>query len=400
MAMNSFFKKVFSYMNPSVNPDIEPAFTQWQQHLPTLWLLGKTGAGKSTLIQALTGNSAVEIGNGFKPCTQTAHSYHYPAENPLLCFLDTRGLSEADYDPHEDIQTCKDRSHALIVVLKAEEPEQSDVLNALKQIKKSGDIKHLLIVHTAIGSLGSYTEQQQAILHNQTQVEHVWGGSVQSIQADFSPETGDVIGLDTLKTTLADMLPILSLFTNSKAHISREEGNFNKLKTEVLWCAGAAGASDAIPAVGFVSVPAIQGKMLHSLGNQYGIEWTKQDFIEFIGTLGTGFMVQYLSKLGIRQLVKFIPVYGQTIGSATAAAMSFSSTYAIGRAACKYLYHKSKGETVTKEEMKAVFEQAFESIKNVAETEMHKTEKIEKRHNQNTNNREQGIKQNIKQDKR
>jgi len=104
-------------------------------------------------------------------------------------------------------------------------------------------------------------------------------------------------------------------------------------------------------------------------------------------------MVQYLSKLGIRQLVKFIPAYGQTIGSATAAAMSFSSTYAIGRAACKYLYHKSKGETVTKEEMKAVFEQAFESIKNVAETEMHKTDTLEKRQSKHTSDMKSELKQ-------
>ncbi|MGI9441201.1 MAG: hypothetical protein ACR2N1_01975, partial [Rubripirellula sp.] len=41
-------------------------------HLPTLWLLGKTGAGKSTLVQSITGNSQAEIGKGFRPCTRTA----------------------------------------------------------------------------------------------------------------------------------------------------------------------------------------------------------------------------------------------------------------------------------------------------------------------------------------
>ncbi|MGI9569635.1 MAG: kinase, partial [Desulfobulbia bacterium] len=69
--MDNFFKNVFEYINPSVNPDVEPAFDEWQKRIPTLWLLGKTGAGKSTLIQALTGDSQVEIGNGFQPCTRT-----------------------------------------------------------------------------------------------------------------------------------------------------------------------------------------------------------------------------------------------------------------------------------------------------------------------------------------
>ncbi|MEF1219068.1 kinase, partial [Photobacterium damselae] len=125
--------------------------------------------------------------------------------------------------------------------------------------------------------------------------------------------------------------------------------------------------------IGIVTVPSIQGKMLHSLANQYGVTWNKQDYAEFIGMLGSGFLIQYLSKLGVNQLVKFIPVYGQTVGSATAAVMSFSSTYAIGRAACMYLYHKSKGETVSKDQMKQAFEQAFKSVKNVA-TEQAKME--------------------------
>ncbi|PSW03780.1 YcjF family protein [Photobacterium lipolyticum] len=369
--MNSF-KKIFDYINPSVNPDLEPAFTQWQEQLPTLWLLGKTGAGKSSLVQALTGDSQVEIGNGFLPCTKTAVSYDYPVNNPLLRFLDTRGVSETDYDPAEDTQICQQRSHALIVVMKAEEPEQSGVINALKKIKKFGVIKQLLIVHTAVLSIADIAERERAMAHNQSQVEAVWGRTAPTVAADFAPSDAAPVsaddarigesGLHELKNKLAEMLPILSLLTNKQAHASREESNFEKLRSEVLWYAGAAGASDAIPAVGLVSVPAIQGKMLHSLANQYAVVWDKQCFMEFIGTLGTGFMVQYLSKLGIRQLVKFIPAYGQTVGGATAAAISFSSTYAIGRAACKYLYHKSKGETVTKEEMKAIFEQAIKAV--------------------------------------
>ena len=35
--------------------------------LPVLWLLGKAQAGKTSIIRALTGNEAAEIGNGFQP---------------------------------------------------------------------------------------------------------------------------------------------------------------------------------------------------------------------------------------------------------------------------------------------------------------------------------------------
>lgn len=383
--MNRFFKKVYEYINPSVNPDLAPAFDEWQKHIPTLWLLGKTGAGKSTVIQAITGSSQVEIGNGFQPCTRTASLYQYPADNPLVSFLDTRGLAEASYDPAEDIAICSGKSHALIVVMKAEEPEQSSVLDALKAIKRSGKIKHLLVVHTAVNSLSDEQERQRAITYNHQRVMDVWGvkestwqqvtaddglNPYHPIVVDFIPDEQQLIGLENLNTVLAETLPMLSLLSNKQAHSNREEQNFERLRKEVLWYAGAAGASDAIPAIGLFTVPAIQGKMLHSLANQYGVEWNKKDYAEFISMLGSGFLLQYISKLSVNQLVKFIPAYGQTVGSATAAAMSFSSSYAIGRAAAMYLYHRSKGETVSKELLKTTYQQAFKSVKKVAEQQV------------------------------
>ena len=68
-----------------------------------VWLLGKTGAGKTAIVAALTGDPRAEVGQGFEPCTRTAAFYDVPPEAPLLRFLDTRGLGEADYDPASDI---------------------------------------------------------------------------------------------------------------------------------------------------------------------------------------------------------------------------------------------------------------------------------------------------------
>ena len=367
MTMHRFFKQIYDYINPSVNADLEPATSRWQSQLPTLWLLGKTGAGKSSLIQAVTGNSAIEIGNGFQPCTSTAEIYRYPQNNPLVCFLDTRGLAEANYTPDEDIKACQNQSHALLVVMKAEEPEQGEVLNALNKIRKSGAIRQMLVVHTGILSLCDENERHQAISYNQLQVERIWGDAVSFVAVDFMGENSQPIAMAELKAALANLLPILYLLGDEKQHQSREEANFSRLKREIMWYAGTAGASDAIPVVGLASVPAIQGTMLRSLANQYGIEWDQQRFSEFAGLLGTSFAFQYLSKLGLRQLVKIIPVYGQTVGSATAAAISFASTYAIGRAACKYLYHISRDEPVSEQEIKAAFERAFNNVKELHE---------------------------------
>ena len=45
----------------------KPKIDEVKQRLPipVFWLLGKTQAGKTSLIRAITGSDAAEIGNGF-----------------------------------------------------------------------------------------------------------------------------------------------------------------------------------------------------------------------------------------------------------------------------------------------------------------------------------------------
>ncbi len=363
------FKMLKNFINPKIDPDLGPVVNKHMEILPTLWLLGKTGAGKSSLIQAVTGNSSVQIGNGFAPCTETAYSYDFPESTPLFRFLDTRGLGDPDYDPHEDIRTCENRSHALIVVMKIEEPEQGQVLKALSQIRKSGRIKHAFLVHTGIHQVSGEHERQQCIAHNQEQVQKAWSQDIDSVQVDFEPGHGTSMGVEQLQDKLAEFVPVIAQFKSDRGHIDQEKTNFARLKTEILWYAGVAGASDATPVVGTVTVPGIQAKMMHCIAGRYGLEWNKRTMAEFMGAMGAGFGAQYAAKLGIRQLVKLVPVYGQTVGSATATVVSFSSTYALGRVACKYIYHKSKGETVSSQELKDMYKDAFKNIQGVARSE-------------------------------
>lgn len=112
--------------------------------------------------------------------------------------------------------------------------------------------------------------------------------------------------------------------------------------------------------------------MLHSLANQYGLTWSRRLLAEFGSAMGMGFGVQYASRLGVQQLAKLIPVYGQTVGAASAAVASYGFTYALGRVACMYFYRKTRGETATSEELKTKFRQAFEHIMPVAKDDAEK----------------------------
>lgn len=365
------FDTLSQFLNPGRNPDLDGTFDYTQQHLPVLWLLGKTGAGKSTFIQVLTGLDGIAIGQGFRPCTLTAAQYDHPPATPVVSFLDTRGLAEADYDASADIDACQGKSHALIILMKADDPEQSEVLRALRQIRTSGHIRNALLVHTGIELLDDPAELQRATTYQKQQVEKAWG-PLESVAVDFLGQKGQPVGLEALLDRLGDMMPIVAQVFHHQKNETAEENNFRKLKAEVMWYAGAAGASDAVPALGLVTVPAVQAKMLHSLANQYGLEWNRKLLLELSAALGTSFGLQYASRLGLQQLIKLIPVYGQTVGAASAAAASYGFTYALGRAACYYFHTRHRQEPPSPEAVRQKFKDAFRSILPTAK-ETHET---------------------------
>ena len=359
------FEQIKEFINPSKNPDLSQAQQVQHEYLPTLWLLGKTGAGKSSFIQALTGLSSIEVGNGFEPCTMTAQVYDFPQQKAVMRFLDTRGLGEADYDASEDIKEISKSGNAIVVVMKVDEPEQSAVLDALKQIKKNKNIEHLLLIHSAV-LLTNEADRERQIAFNEMQLRESWGKPFKSVSVDFEAAEGGVYNEQLLISEVTKILPILGLLVEDKAHSDIENANFNQVQKEVLWYSGSAAASDLIPGLGLVTVPAIQAKMLHSLANQYGVMWNKRTFTELTGSLGSSFALQYSAKLGARQLIKLIPVYGQTIGAAAAASMSFATTYGLGRVACYYFYHKSKGEPISEQVMQNLYKNSLKKGKAAA----------------------------------
>ena len=347
-----------------------PAFQYHDAHLPTLWLLGKTGAGKSTLVQSITGNTQAEIGKGFQPCTQTSTKFGFPVVKPVFQFLDTRGLGESGYDATEDIEVCTRQGHALILVMKLGDTEQRDVLSAIRQIKSSKKIVNYLLVHTASQSVSDLHERQRLVQYNCAQVHKILGREVPSVLVDFKLPGGGVDGMEDLVHALSAMLPIISVLLKKQQCSDEEVRKFQELQTQVLWYSGVAGVSDIVPGIGLVAVPGIQWKMLRDMADSYNMNWNKAALAELLGALGAGIGVRYSMKFGTRQVVKFLPAWGQTLGAASAAVMSFCTTYAIGRVACKFMYHKNHEEDVSDEELRVLFHSAFDSVKTLARQEL------------------------------
>src|SRR3981081_3236916 len=74
---------LFGDSGPSAASE-EGARQRAQATAPGVWLLGKTGAGKTAIVSTLTGDPRATVGAGFEPCTRTASFYDVPQEVPII----------------------------------------------------------------------------------------------------------------------------------------------------------------------------------------------------------------------------------------------------------------------------------------------------------------------------
>ncbi len=331
---------------------------------PVIWMLGKTGGGKTSVIATLTGSVHAEIGNGYVSCTRTAKLFDFPQDAPLVRFLDTRGLGEARYDPADDLAWLDAQSHLVLVVMKASDPSQERVLEILQTIRQKHNDWPVLVVQTGLHDLYSPDTSDHPI-------DYPFNGTDDDIQApsvpralrnalafqremfsklkgpppifvpvDFTPVLDGFHPPDYGKSALID--GILNVAPEAvrllvRLKLQQERAELSDQRTRAInmrilyWAAGAA-AVGAAPAVGLVTVPATQTAMLAQLAKEYDVEWGVKDLSALLGMLGIAIVANQGALFALRQLAKLgpwmIPI---------AVAQDYAVTYALGRAACVYL---------------------------------------------------------------
>jgi uncharacterized protein (DUF697 family)/predicted GTPase len=343
--------------------------------IPVFWLLGKTQAGKTSIIRALTGNEAAEIGNGFKPCTKRSWFYDFPSpSHPMIRFLDTRGLGETAYNPEQDLAWCANQAHLLIVVLRALDMNQAEVVDTVLAIHKQHPNWPVIVVQTALHE--GYTndaEHVQPYPYQQTpfppQVPHAlsqvllhqrdWFKSlpVHFVPVDFTlPEDGfepDDYGLDALWSSINAVLPmgLIGLLRGTEHHKELLDLHAKQAHPHLIGYSLLNMGIGAIPLAGLPLVLAVQAKLFHSIASIYGLELTRRLYTEFTSLIGVSIGTGLLG----RELLKFVPVYG----SAVAGVYSGAMTFALGKAFCVYLFGVKRGALPDHTTLKQTYDEAF-----------------------------------------
>ena len=362
----------------------EDARKRAQAIAPVVWLLGKTGAGKTAIVAALTGDPRAEVGEGFEPCTRTAAFYDVPPEAPLLRFLDTRGLGEADYDPAKDIAWCEEQSHLVLVAMQVADPVQNTVLRALRQARRRHPDWPVVVAQTGLHRLypagmghpepypytgGSEDEThasvphalRQALAHQRRLFDGLRGPRPRFVAIDFTmPEDGfppHDFGLEMLWRVLEEAGP--DAF--EALHLAQADAESDRIRAKARpliygYSAAAAGAGAIpIPIVGVGGLAGVLAIMLRTLAIRYGVAWTPSAFAQFSGTVGGATLAWWTLRYGFREILKVIPIVGTVAAGALNAAAAFAVTVGIGEAACVWLAYQRRGLTAPNDEVRRAF---------------------------------------------
>ncbi|WP_150047777.1 MULTISPECIES: GTPase family protein [Methylomonas] len=348
--------------------------------IPVFWLLGKAQSGKTSIIRALTGSADAVIGNGFQACTRRSRFYDFPSSShPLIRFLDTRGLGESAYDPAEDLAWCAEQAHLLLVVLRASDMNQADVVAGVAEIHAKHPKWPIVVAQTVLHEVYPAADDEhiqpypyaqsplppqvphrlvQSLLHQRAWFKDL---PAQFVALDFTlPEDGFTpanYGLEALWDTVEAVFPdgVLSLLRGSEQHRELMDFHAQLAQPHLIGYALLNLGVGAIPLAGLPLVLGVQAKLFHSIASLYGLPLTRSLYLEFTTLIGTGVGVGMLG----REVLKWLPVYGWAVAGLYSGAM----TYALGKAFCLYLQGVKRGALPDEAAIRLTYSDAFKQAK-------------------------------------
>ncbi|TWU34353.1 YcjF family protein [Novipirellula artificiosorum] len=339
--------------------------------IPSIWLFGKTGSGKSSIVQFLTGAEEASIGEGYRPETKTSRRFDFPDSlEPLLSFLDTRGLAEAGYDPRDDLRRFSQSTQLMIVTTRVADHALDSLIEPLRRIRKDAPERPVILVltclHEATGrvdvsegadpfdSMSPLPSSLQSLVDEKTkQFAGLCDGIVPvdltRIEDGFADPN---FGGRRLKDAILAQLPhayrqaLLALKDTDGDPTSLRQKNSRR---QILASSAMAATAGAVP-VPWVDIPAvlaIQAHLAVKVARIYEQEITPARWAVLSSAAGSRIAVRF----ALRGALKFIPFVGMAAGAAS----SFAFTYALGMSWDWYFADLREGNLPDPDQLRDVF---------------------------------------------
>jgi uncharacterized protein (DUF697 family)/predicted GTPase len=375
-----------------------------EQRAPAFALVGRRGAGKSSLVNALFGAKVAEVGH-VKAQTGRGKWFEHKSERGSLSVLDTRGVQEGTTPAEKD--AAKDAVASIVVELKKKVPDvilflvkasEADSaidadLDALERVYAEIEREHRFRPPlVAIATHCDLVEPKGVQLHDPgkhdpeeveeklarvAEIEHhlelkikgrgklsphlVWTRGV-STYLSFGKD--DVVRADErwrveqLVGTLFKHLPDAGRGTFvriARVRGLQEELASNLTRATAAICAGVAALP--IPVADVIPITTLQVTLIAGIAWLSGRPLDRKAAAEFLGAMGANVGLGFAFREGARALIKFV---FPGAGSMVSGAVAFAGTLAIGAAARNYFLRGTSIEDAKK---------AFDETKKKAETQ-------------------------------
>jgi uncharacterized protein (DUF697 family) len=299
-------------------------------------IAGRSGVGKSTLINAVFGENLAETGDG-RPVTK--HTRSYTKSGIPLTIYDTRGLEMQDYEQtvselEEFISTngrktnSDDHIHVAWICISEDSRRVEDAEASLATMLA----KHmpcLGVITKSRADQGFRAKVQQLLPETRNVVR------VRAVKEEL--DEGHVLmplGLDHLIEATYELVPE----GHKRAFAAAQKASMNlKVKQAHLYVVSAAttaGAAGAVP-IPFSDVAVIvpiQVGMLAGISAVFGFDVTSTFLTTLVGSAAGVTGASLAGRAIVSNILKLIPGAGSIAGSAISAATAIALTAALGEA--------------------------------------------------------------------
>jgi uncharacterized protein len=373
-----------------------------EQRAPAFALVGRRGAGKSSLVNALFGSKVAEVGH-VKAQTGRGKWFEHVSDRGSLSVLDTRGVQEGSTPAEKD--AAKDAVASIVVELKKKVPDvilflvkatEADSaidadLDALERVYAEIEREHrfrppLVAIATHCDVLEpkgtrlhkaseESTSDIEEKLARVSEVEHhleakikdrgklsphlVWTRGIStyiSFDKEDKVRADERWRVEELVGTLFKHLPDAGRGTFvriARVRGLQEELASNLTRATAAICAGVAALP--IPVADVIPITTLQVTLIAGIAWLSGRPLDRKAAAEFLAAMGANVGLGYAFREGARALIKFVfPGAGGMVSGAVA----FAGTLAIGAAARSYFLRGGSIEDA---------KNAFEGVKKKAE---------------------------------
>ena len=344
-------------------------------------MAGKTGVGKTSLVNAIVGSEVGKVARNGEPCTRINNNdISWETDTGDICFTDVPGFGEANSPTingvsyEENIRRLGKQSHILLLVISCSDKALQKEEEFLKTWKKDSELSKIpvFIVINKIDTMKPVREWNPAQVNLQNpktekdrQIksfidyvsdlpifsEYAYAGHIFPICAggNWGEET---YGIQALKQAINESVPEMLRLLVDRINLSKDERAKTVIRNYALSAAGV--AVEPIPIIDSILLAPIQIAMVIHLGKIYGKKITKSIAGGLVNTVGLAFIGNQLFLL----IVGFFPGIKQIIGPSVAFSLTWVSGLIINE------LFASNNLSPTKEQLKALTKKYKNELKN------------------------------------